>query len=180
MDLAWVRQRLDDPVLATRLARAAEVLTSTVQMKRRIIHELRPSMLDNLGLSSAIESHAADFSEQIGVPIETDMPDELPPLKDGYSIALFRIFQEALTNASLHAKATQIKVSLRPEGERIILEVVDDGVGVDVGAQARTGTGNHGLLSMRERALHMGGTVSVTRGAGQRGTVVRVELPCKV
>src|SRR5688572_4602742 len=160
MDLAWVRQRLDDPVLATRLARAAEVLTSTVAMKRRIIHELRPSMLDNLGLSSAIESHAADFSDQIGVPIETEVPDELPRLKDGSSIALFRIFQEALTNASLHAKATQIKVSLRPEGERLVLEVVDDGVGVGVGVgtRARMGTRNHGILSMRERALHLGGT----------------------
>ena len=177
MDLAWVRQRLDDPVLATRLARAAEVLNSTVQMKRRIIHELRPSMLDNLGLGSAIESHAADFSGQIGVPIETDMPDELPRLRDGGSIALFRIFQEALTNASLHAQATEIKVSLRPEGERVVLEVIDNGVGVDSGARA--GGASHGLISMRELALHLGGTVSVTRGPEQRGTVVRVELPCE-
>jgi signal transduction histidine kinase len=178
MDLAWVRQRIEDPLLATRLARAAEVLTSTVQMKRRIIHELRPSMLDNLGLSSAIESHAADFSERIGVPIETDVPDELPRLKDGCSIALFRIFQEALTNASLHAQATRITVSLKHEGEQLALEVVDNGVGVDFNAAASSGAATHGLLSMREHALHYGGSVSVARGPEERGTVVRVVLPC--
>ena len=179
MDLAWVRQRVEDPLLASRLARAAEVLTSTVEMKRRIIHELRPSMLDNLGLNSAIESHAADLSERTGIPIETDVPDELPQLKDGCSIALFRIFQEALTNASAHAQATRIRVSLKQEGERFVLEVTDNGVGADANGNAPAALGNLGLLSMRERARQVGGMASVTRGPDGRGSVVRVDLPCE-
>ena len=81
LDLFWVQQRLaDQPALASRLARAIEVLASTVEMKRGIIHSLRPAALDNLGLSLAIESHIAEFEKTCAVPIEMDLSAELPPL----------------------------------------------------------------------------------------------------
>ena len=178
LDLSWVEQRLaDQPAVTSRLARAKDVLASTVEMKRRIIHDLRPTVLDTLGLSAAIESHAADFSQRNAVPVETELPDELPALKDGAPIALFRICEEALTNAARHAKATLIRISLREEPAGIVLEVIDNGIGIDrkvTGAMPTT----IGLLSMRERAAAIGGTLSVERGATGRGTVVRVILPC--
>ncbi len=178
MDLAWVRQRLSDPQLATRLARAAEVLKTTVEAKRRIIHDLRPTILDNLGLSPAIESHAAEFSQQIGVPVQIDVPDELPALKNGSPIALFRIFEEALRNASRHARATLISVSLRQEGSRLVLDVIDNGIGMDLSTHSPRNPSAYGLLDMRERARQMGGSIKVDRGPNGLGTAVHVELPC--
>lgn len=178
LDLFWIQQRLaDQPAIANRLARAKEVLASTVEMKRRIIHDLRPTVLDTLGLSAAIESHAADFSQRNAVPVETELPDELPALKDGAPIALFRICEEALTNAARHAKATSIRISLREELAGIVLEVIDNGIGIDPKASGRV-PASIGLLGMRERAAAIGGTLSVERGAGGCGTVVRVNLSC--
>ena len=173
LDLFWIQQRLaDQPAIASRLARAKEVLASTVEMKRRIIHELRPAVLDTLGLSAALESHAADFSQRNAVPVETELPDETPALKNGAPIALFRLCEEALSNAARHARATSIRISLREEAAGIVLEVIDNGVGIDPDA----GAASVGLLGMRERAAAIGGTLSVERGAGGRGTVVRVIL----
>jgi signal transduction histidine kinase len=174
LDLFWIQQRLaDQPAIASRLARAKEVLASTVEMKRRIIHELRPTVLDTLGLSAALESHAADFSQRNAVPVEAELPDETPALKDGAPIALFRICEEALINAARDAQATSIRISLREEPAGIVLEVIDNGIGIDLQA----GAVSIGLLSMRERASAIGGTLSVARGAGGRGTVVRVIVP---
>ena len=174
LDLFWMQQRLaDQPAIASRLTRAKEVLASTVEMNRRIVHELRPTVLDTLGLSAALESHAADFSKRNAVPVEAELPDETPALKDGAPIALFRICEEALTNAARHAQATSIRISLREEAAGIVLEVIDNGIGIDPDA----GAASVGLLRMRERAAAIGGTLSVERGAGGRGTVVRVILP---
>lgn len=178
LDLFWIQQRLvDRPEVASRLARAREVLASTVEMKRRIMHDLQPTVLNSLGLSAAIESHAADFSQRNAVSVDTELPDDLPALKAGAPIALFRICEEALSNSARHAKATSIRIFLRNEPAGIVLEVVDNGIGID-----RKVTGGMpttvGLLSMRERAAAIGGTLSIKRGASGRGTVVKVILPC--
>lgn len=178
LDLFWVQQRLvDQPEVANRLARAREVLASTVEMKRRIMHDLHPTALDSLGLSAAIESHAADFSRSNAIPIETELADDLPALKKGAPIALFRICQEALTNAACHAKATSIRIVLREERARIVLEVIDNGIGIDKKVTGGIPT-TVGLVSMRERAAAIGSTLSVERGARGRGTFVKVILPC--
>ena len=177
LDLFWIQQRLaDQPEIANRLARAKEVLASTVEMKRRLIHELRPTVLDTLGLSAALESHVGDFSRRNAIPVEAQLPDELPALKDGAPIALFRICDEALTNAARHAQATSIRVSLREKAGGIVLEVTDNGIGIDLNAGAGV-RATLGLLGMRERAAAIGGTLGIERGAGGRGTVVRVILP---
>jgi signal transduction histidine kinase len=105
------------------------------------------------------------------------LADELPALKKNAPIALFRIYEEALTNAACHAKATAIRIVLCAEPSCIILEVIDNGIGIDIKATGGIRT-SIGLLSMRERATAIGGTLSVERGASGRGTVVRVILPC--
>jgi signal transduction histidine kinase len=177
LDLFWVQQRLtDQPALANRLGRAIEVLASTVEMKRRIIHSLRPAALDNLGLGLAIESHIAEFEKTSPVPIQMDLPSDFPALSSHAAIALFRIYQEALDNAVTHAGTTSIAVSLRDERGAVTLTIADDGDGV--AADAATGLpATLGLLTMRERAAALDGTLTVTRGAGGRGTVVTAWLP---
>jgi signal transduction histidine kinase len=176
MDLASVQQRLGpESTMASRLVRASSTLRSTVEGMRRIIEDLRPTMLEGLGLREAVRSLANDFSARMGIPITIEMPDELPPLKEGVPIALFRIVQEALTNASRHAKAASIKISLRAPGGGIVLVIEDDGVGISPPVRGRRPS-SHGLLGIRERATAMGGTASIGGAPNGRGTVVRVVL----
>jgi signal transduction histidine kinase len=170
MDLSSVRQRLgEDSPLAARLARAANTLKSTVEAMRRIIEDLRPTMLESLGLREAVRSLAKDCTERYGVPLSVDLADELPPLPAGSPIGLFRIAQEALTNAIRHAKADSIRLSIRVEGDNVVMEVVDDGIGI-VPASAGAKLSPHGLLGIRERATAMGGASTIGHGAGGRGT----------
>ena len=177
MDLAWVQHRLDkESPVAVRLERAHAVLSATVDMKRRVIAELRPTILDNLGLAATLESHAGDFTRKTGMPVQLKLPFELPELPAGAPIALFRIAQEALDNVTRHAQAGKAWVSLHVYDDSITLEIGDDGRGID-GAQSRTGTPDFGLLTMRERALQVGATLSVLTGTGGRGTVITVAMP---
>jgi signal transduction histidine kinase len=177
MDLSSVRQRLgEDSPLAARLARATNTLKSTVEAMRRIIEDLRPTMLESLGLREAVRSLAKDCSERYGVPLDVDFPDELPPLPAGSPIGLFRIAQEALTNAIRHAKASSIRLAIRVDGDNVIMEIVDDGVGILSGSAGSKRT-PHGLLGIRERATAMGGGSTIGSGPGGRGTEIRVTVP---
>ena len=177
MDLMSVRQRLgEESPLAERLARASSTLKSTVEGMRRIIEDLRPSMLESLGLREAVRSWAKDYAGQSGIPLAIDTPDEIPGLPPGAAIGLFRIAQEALTNAVRHANASAIRLSMRVEKDQVILAVVDDGVGI---APRSNGADRpaHGLLAMRERAIALGGTAAIGSGPGGRGTEVKVTAP---
>ena len=177
MDLAWVAQRVaDQPAVAQRVARATEVVRATVDLGRRIIHDLRPPLLDNLGLSAAIEAHVTEFSKHSGLIVDIDVEEDLPELAEGCPIALFRIMQEALTNVLRYAKAGRVRVSLRREGNDVVLEIIDDGIGLSDDVLAKSMS--HGLLGMKERAAQIGGVLRLARGQGNKGTAVRVTLPC--
>lgn len=177
MDLMSVRQRLgEDSPQAERLTRAAAALKSTVEGMRRVIEELRPSMLESLGLREAVRSWAKDQADRFDVPLTVEIAEEMPPLPAGSPIALFRIAQEALGNAFRHANAGSVRLSIRAEKGNVILEVVDDGVGI-VPRPAGTKGSAHGLLGIRERAIAMGGVATIGSGPGGRGTEVRVTVP---
>ena len=177
MDLMSVRQQLgEDSPQAIRLARAANTLKSTVEGLRRILEDLRPSMLETLGLREAVCFWAKDYAERFGAPLTIDIPDELPLLPAGSPIGLFRIAQEALANAIRHARAGSIRFSIRVERDNVVLEVVDDGVGIAPGPAGATNS-PHGLLGIRERAIAMGGASTIGSGPGGRGTEVRVTVP---
>lgn len=177
MDLMSVRQRLgEDSPLGERLARAAGTLKSTVEGMRRVIEDLRPSMLESLGLREAVQSWATDYADRFDIPLTVDIADEAPLLPAGSPIGLFRIAQEALANAVRHSKASAIRLSMRVEDGNAILEVVDDGVGIAPRPPGTKGSG-HGLLGIRERAIAMGGVATIGAGPGGRGTVVRVRIP---
>jgi two-component system NarL family sensor kinase len=135
---------------------------------RRLVYDLRPPQLDELGLTGALREQAGRFSGQLEVSVAA--PDELPPLPAAVEVAAYRIVTEALTNVARHADASTCRVVLALNGS-LDISVIDDGRGI--AADARHGVG---LGSMRERAAELGGTC-VIRAAAPRGTRVQARLP---
>lgn len=177
MDINSVAEalRTSRPDLAAMLARARATLVDTVQLKRRIVEDLRPSLLDNLGLSAALQSYCADYARVTGLNCDVLVEGEIDSVGPMHAIALFRIVQEALNNIAKYAGARNVIVHLEREAESLALEVTDDGVGIPPDAFTRSKS--HGLLGMRERALLLGGKLEVGRGVNEVGTCVRARIP---
>lgn len=177
MHLANVGEQLrhSHPEQAEILGRARVTLVQTVELKRRIIEGLRPSLLDNMGLSAALESYCEDFARTSGIACDALVEgcvDEAGPMQ---AIALFRITQESLNNVAKYAKARHVVVHLAREGEAYVLEISDDGIGIPPDAMRRPRS--HGLLGMRERAALLGGSLRVERGVNGIGTTVQACVP---
>lgn len=177
IDLSTVGEhlRVSHPELAGRLGRAKRTLVDTVQLKRRIIENLRPSLLDNMGLSAALQSYCADYARVTGLDCDALIDPGADAAGPMQAIALFRITQEALNNIAKYAKASNVIVNLTRESGGWGLEITDDGIGI--AADAMTRSKSHGLLGMRERALLLGGTLVVERGVNGVGTCVRALIP---
>jgi len=178
IDVAWLRKRVADApaaaLLEERLDGMNAALKDAVQTMRNILTELRPRLLDDVGLVAAIEWQAHEFEKRTGVLAELRLPARELDLAKDQKTALFRILQEALTNVARHAEATEIRVSLEANDGRIVLEVRDNGRGI--AANAGQGSRSLGLLSMRERAALLGGVTRVLGDPGQ-GTAVIVDIP---
>ncbi|HEY2182605.1 MAG TPA: sensor histidine kinase [Gaiellaceae bacterium] len=140
---------------------------------RRIARELRPEMLEHLGLVSALTELSRRFSDQSGIRVERRFPDRLPPLSDEAELAVYRVAQESLTNVARHAGASRVELGLEPGANSVVLRIVDDGRGI---AEARALNGNGGLRGMRERALLVSGALAV-KPARDGGVEVRLEVP---
>ena len=140
---------------------------------RRIARELRPEMLDQLGLVSALTELSRKFAAS-GLRIERRFADDLPPLSDEAELTVYRVAQESLTNVARHAQASRVEVALERGAGSVVLRVVDDGRGMDEAAAAANGHG--GLRGMRERAVLVGGALAVKRGR-EGGVEVRLEVP---
>jgi signal transduction histidine kinase len=177
MDMASVGERLggSHPELAALLARARNRLADTVEFKRRIIENLRPSLLDNMGLAAALHSYCDDYGRVTGIDCDTLIAGEVDAVDPMQAIALFRITQEALNNVAKYAQARHVVVHLARERDGLSLEVSDDGIGIAPDAVARPRS--HGLLGMRERALLLGGSLTVGRGVNGVGTCVSAWIP---
>lgn len=174
--LETARDRLAADAHATAvLADLAERTRDAVADVRRVVHGLRPPALDDLGLVSALQETAAQYSDGGGLDITIEAPAALPPLPAAVEAAAYCIVQEALTNVMRHAGATRCvaRLALHPTTRSLLVEVDDDGRGLDT--DARPGVG---LSSMRERAEELGGTFSVARGV-DGGNAVRAMLPCR-
>ena len=177
MDLGAVTQQLahTQPELAAQLRRAKATLLETVELKRRIVEDLRPSLLDNLGLCAAIESYCEDFARMSSVRCETDVAINIDNREATLTIALFRIVQESLTNILKYARAGMVSVTLKRNEHGLVLRVTDDGIGITEDALQKPMS--HGLLGMRERALLLGGTLTVRQGPEGKGTCVEAVIP---
>ncbi|MFC5478913.1 CHASE3 domain-containing protein [Massilia suwonensis] len=177
LDLASLSEQLraSRPDLAPMLARARATLVDTVQLKRRIVEDLRPSLLDNLGLAAALQSYCEDYARVTGLDCDVLIDGEVDSAGPMHAIALFRIVQESLNNIAKYAQARSVIVHLAREDDALALEVTDDGIGI--APDALTRSKSHGLLGMRERALLLGGKLDVEAGVNGVGTCVRARIP---
>jgi PAS domain S-box-containing protein len=176
MDLGWLSRRLPEgsEVLFERVQRMNEMIDDTIHLMHKIAMELRPVLLNDLGLEAAIEWHLQETQSRTKLEYDLVLPERVLPLREQVSLAFFRIFQEALTNVVRHAQASHVAVSLRNLGDRIKLTVQDDGIGIS--KDDLTATNSLGLMGMRERAIACGGKVAIS-GEENQGTIVEVVLP---
>jgi signal transduction histidine kinase len=167
--------RAQSPELAAMLDRARTTLVDTVELKRRIVENLRPSLLDNLGLAAALHSYCEEYAGVTGLDCEALIEGEVDAAGPMQAIAVFRIVQEALNNIAKYAQARHVIVHLAREEGGLSLEVTDDGIGIELETASKPKS--HGLLGMRERALLLGGTLRVKRGVNSVGTCVEAFIP---
>jgi two-component system sensor histidine kinase UhpB len=168
--LTGVLLRLEDDETKQAVRQALEEV-------RRIARELRPEMLEQLGLVSALTELSRKFAESSGVRVERHFATDLPPLSDDAELAVYRVAQESLTNIARHADASRVEIALQPGAESVVLHVVDDGRGIPV-PDAFALNGHGGLRGMRERALLVGGALAIKRGS-EGGVEVRLEVPAE-
>ena len=154
---------------------AKSAVREALEEVRRIARELRPEMLEHLGLVSALTELSRKFADQSGLQIERRFADALPPLSDEAELAVYRVAQESLTNVARHADASRVEIALQPGAGSVVLRVVDDGRGMDDTAILN---GHGGLRGMRERAMLVGGALAVKR-AHDGGVEVRFEVPAE-
>jgi signal transduction histidine kinase len=176
MDISWAEQHMakDDPDLKLRLNRVQQNLAAGVDLKRRIIEELRPTLLDNVGLFAALRWQMKETCAGAGLKCSESYPDEEPRFKSEASIALFRIAQEAFSNILKHSQAKTADISLDMDDETLLMRIADDGIGMPAGQF--TAIGSHGLASMRHRVRALGGRLDVRKPASG-GTMLIVQIP---
>lgn len=177
MDLTWLMSRFTDAQddLVAKADSMMTVIDSLVDSIRRISANLRPGLLDDLGLTAAAEWLLEEFHERTGVRYTLKMSHDESDFDAGLATTLFRILQEAVTNVSRHAQASRLDVELAERGGQIMLNVKDDGIGFDP-REAGGKRKSLGLLGIRERVTSLGGTLEIIGRPGQ-GTELRIVLP---
>jgi signal transduction histidine kinase len=176
MDVHWLNHKLpeDQPLLTSKIKSMSRLIDTTVQSVRRISSELRPKLLDDLGLSAAMEWQANEFMSRAGITCDISSEPEDIILDQARSTAFFRIFQETLTNIARHAYATHVEVMLQEFPEAVELIVRDNGQGITESQIANAKS--LGIIGMRERVHSLGGDLKIT-GVPNKGTTVAVRIP---
>ncbi len=170
MDVVGILQSAERSPVRERIV---ETLDSIVTAVQRISSELRPSVLDDLGLIAAIEVEARVFEERTAIECELSLPDQLD-LDPNVAAAIYRIIQEAFTNVARHSNATRVELRIRPRATELLIDIRDDGCGIT--DEQVHDSASLGLIGIRERASIIGGTVTV-EGVPGRGTIVSVCIP---
>ena len=184
MDLSILGRRLSKDVeepqrgpLMDKLASISHLVETTIHATRRIVTELRPAVLDELGLMTAIQWQAQEFENRTGIRCLVSKLQRDIVLRPEYSTALFRILQETLTNVARHANATKVNVSIEERASELVLQIADNGKGIEIDPKKIRGK-SMGILGMRERVRMMGGTILVDGRHGE-GTIVTVRIPLR-
>jgi signal transduction histidine kinase len=176
MDLSWLLNRLpaNSKAIREKTHSMHDLVDATIESVHNISTELRPSLLDDLGLPAAIEWQAEDFRKRFNVPCQIYIDRGTFAIDQELATAIFRIFQETLTNIARHAKASLCKVSLTENENELCLEVRDNGIGIT--QHQIDNPRSFGIIGMRERTHLWGGTVHVCN-AKPSGTTVKVRIP---
>jgi len=175
-DLAAVRNRInkDTGEARTAIENAIQMVDGLAADVRRLSSELRPGMLDDLGLCAAIEWHVGQFSERTGVACEISLPEDDSGIDSRVNTAAYRVLQELLTNVARHADATRVTIHMKREHGALSLTVRDNGRGISK-RQLRSKE-SLGILGMRERIKSLGGDLTISGERG-RGTTATVKIP---
>jgi signal transduction histidine kinase len=174
LDIAWLaaQQCNQEPAIATRLQALQRVLQQGIELKRRIIEDLHPTILGHLGLPAALEHLVGECRNRFDGLVEVDIDPSARVSRDA-ALSLYRIAQESLTNAMKYAGAQRLRVSLSRAGRHATLRIEDDGKGFD---PKRVGANRHGLAGMRHRMLAVRGSLQIASDPGS-GTVVTASVP---
>jgi len=177
MDVDWVTKRLPngETQIRTKLGTTLDLVRDATQSLRSICTQLRPGVLDDLGLAAAIEWQTTEFASRTGIQCDVSVPTEDFDLDGDRCTAIFRILQEALTNVARHAEAKVVRVSLAQRNGRVLLIVQDDGKGIR-DSDMTVPKGSLGLLGIRERVQACGGELQIWGEVGT-GTTLAVDIP---
>lgn len=174
MDLSWLQSRLEGAAIQDRLSQLGGVLDEAMDLKRQVVEELRPSLLDHFGLPAALRAYVESTCAKAGLSARVTIKHECESMSKDTAIALFRVVQEGLANIVRHAHAGSVELELSGDASRCVVTLRDDGQGFDDHSpQFRR---SHGMMGMRQRADSLGGRLEVESAVG-RGTTLRVEVP---
>ena len=178
MALALLANRLpeNDPFLKEKAQYLESLVDRTIESAHRIASDLRPSILD-LGIIAALEWQSKEFEKQVGIPCRFSSTTKEIELQADQATAIFRIFQEALTNIAKHAKATQVNVNFTLTEDNLNLEIIDNGKGIETAERLKSNS--FGIRSMTERANSFGGKLNITQTKGG-GSTVSINIPRKI
>jgi PAS domain S-box-containing protein len=176
MDISFINRKIntEDEKITNKLKSSLELIDNTINTVRKIAAELRPSILDDLGLAEAIDWQGSEFTKRTGIPVDFNCNCDDEKFSPAISIAVFRIFQEALTNVVRHADATMITSNLDKQGNYLYLTIKDNGKGFNATQQKQRKT--LGLLGMKERVAILNGKYTIESEAG-KGTNIVVQIP---
>jgi signal transduction histidine kinase len=176
MDLAWLRGRAsaNEPEAHAKLAGLASLLDEAMDVKRRVVENLRPALLDHFGLPAALQSYFEDTCKKAGIKFTARVPDDFEQLNQDLAIALFRVGQESLTNILKHAKAENVELAVMLDASKYQIQISDDGVGI--APERLDGARSHGLVGMRHRIESLGGKFTISANT-PHGTRILVVVP---
>jgi PAS domain S-box-containing protein len=178
LDASWLKGHvnIECPEMQDRLNRLINNIDTTIENVRRIATTLRPGILDDLGLEAAVEWLCSQFQEQTGIKCDLETSTSSSGYSDVINTAVYRIFQEALTNIARHAQATEVKTILKEEKNNLKLYVIDNGKGI--GSSSLKSQGSLGITGMKERAWMLDGKFSIKRRK-EGGTLMALSIPLK-
>ena len=173
IDLGMIKKKVSDEEVIFKIDKVTALVSQTIKTVQRLTSELRPEIIDDLGLETAIKWYTKEYSERNGIEINVEMDSEIAISMDD-SITLYRIMQESLTNISRHSRASKIEISLFCDGSSINLRISDNGIGIS--KDKLSSKKSFGLIGMKERANTLGGTFEIRSESG-KGTMVSITFP---
>jgi signal transduction histidine kinase len=174
MDLSWLQSRLEGANIQERLSQLGGVLDEAMDLKRRVVEDLRPSLLDHFGLPTAVRAYVESTCAKEGLTVQVNFQHSCESMAKDTAIALFRVVQEGLHNIIRHAHAKTVKLEMHGDERNCVLRLSDDGQGFDAAnPQFRW---SHGLMGMRQRVEGLSGHLDIQSRVGV-GTTLTIEVP---
>jgi PAS domain S-box-containing protein len=177
MDVSWIRNKIPEQErkgIKKRIKSTIDITDKAIRSVSRLSSELRPGVLDDLGLMEALKEYLRDYEKRIGIKIRTNLPEKEPKLKPDQDISVYRIIQEALTNVARHSNATEADLTMKEKNSNLEIRIHDNGTGIS--KDKVQSPESFGILSMKERVLGWGGSFEI-RGARNRGTTINIIMP---